>query len=182
MRRLALLVLVLSSLVGCNVVPSRDPTGEYFPNARGQTLANEPVAIVDVIEEGPIILIMPFTGDAERDRDDWKKGLAHLGTPVRVYEMGAVPSTAGIVLSPAINAARRDTRREGSWPTTLVFTGDSADQIVTQTGMGRAQYARVLLVGRDRIIAWFTDEGFSPERLTALDQAARRAAATGTSP
>jgi hypothetical protein len=77
------------------------------------------------------------------------------------------------VTAPIVDRDRRRKRAEIRWPEVLVFTGDSADRIVTQTGMGDAQFARVLLVDREGTIVRFCALGFTPERASEFDRAAR---------
>lgn len=176
MLRLGVCVLLLCTCVpcACNVVPSRDPTGEPLPAAEGWTLAHEPITLAGVLDGMPAVLFVPYTSDAQLDADRWSLGLHQLGTPVRTFELGIVPSTAGVLLAPVIDHSRRQQRAEVTWPTTLTFTGDSADRLATQTGMGRAQFSRVLLVDGHGVIVWFSDEGYTTDRMAALDAAARR--------
>jgi hypothetical protein len=167
----------LASMVGCNVVPSRDPTGESLPDAAGRTLAGDRITLAGALDGRPAVFFLPFTGDAQLDGDRWALGLHQLGTPIRTFELGVVPSTAGVLLAPVVDHARRKARAEVTWPTTLVFIGDPADAIATQTGMGRAEFVRVLLVDGSGRIVWFNDEGFTPDRVADLDRRARELAA-----
>jgi hypothetical protein len=158
---------------GCNVVPSRDPVGEYLPPAEGKTLAGVPTTLAESLAGAPAVLLVPYTDDAQFDAEVWALGLAQLGTPVRRFELGVVPSAAGVLLTPAINVDRRNRRAEVKWPDVLCFSGDGADALATQTGLGSAQYARVLLVDHEQRIVWFCDQGFTAERVLELDGHAR---------
>lgn len=178
-RQLTAALLVFGLFAGgCNIVPSRDPTGEFLPLAEGSTLDGTPITLSQALGDEPAVLLLPYTTDAQIDADRWALGLLQLQTPIRRFELGVVPSTFGIVLAPAIDANRRTRRAMVTWPDVLVFRGPSADAIATQTGMGDAQYARVMLVDRERRIVWWNDRGFTPERVTELDHRARELIAT----
>ncbi|MFO0829501.1 MAG: hypothetical protein U0572_15290 [Phycisphaerales bacterium] len=160
-------------LGGCNLVPSRDPTGEMLPSAEGKTLDGAPVTLRGELDGKPAILMIPYTDDAQFDCDRWSLGLDQLHTPMRRFELGVVPSTFGVVAAPAIDMSRRQKRAEVAWPTVLCFYGDGADALATQTGMGDAQYARVMLVDAAGAIRWYCDKGYTAERCEELDRAAR---------
>ncbi len=161
--------MLLLNLVGCNIVPSRDPTGEQLPAAQGKTLDGTNITLIDVLAGEPAVLTIPYTTDAQLDADRWAMGLHQLGTPIRRFELGVVPSTFGLLLAPAIDSDRRSTRAEVAWPTVLCFYSESADALATQTGMGDAQYARVLLVNGQGTIVWYCDKGYTTERCAELD-------------
>jgi hypothetical protein len=172
-RTIAAIIVVGGLLAGCNIVPSRDPTGERLPIAEGRTLDGTPTSLAEALAGEPAILFLPFTDDGQFDADRWAMAFHQLETPVRRFEIGAVPSAFGIVTAPIVDRDRRRKRAEIRWPEVLVFTGDSADRIVTQTGMGDAQFARVLLVDREGTIVRFCALGFTPERASEFDRAAR---------
>jgi hypothetical protein len=82
--------------------------------------------------------------------------------------MRACPGTIGILLSPFIDEGERKRKPEAGRTVTLTAYGDLADAIATQTGMGKAELARVLLVREDGVIAWFCDTGFADDRVADL--------------
>lgn len=160
-------------LAGCNIVPSRDPTGERLPKAEGKTLAGEPVSLESPLAGKPAVFMIPYTTDAQLDADRWSLGLHQLANPTPRFELGVVPTTFGVLVAPAIDMDRRAKRAEVTWPAVLCFYADGADALATQTGMGDAEYARILLVDASGTIVWYCDKGYTTERCAELDRRSR---------
>lgn len=163
------LMLVLSLAgAGCNIVPSRVPLGEAFPAGTARSLDGHEVRFPDALGAGPTVLAIAYTDEADRDGDRWIAALSERGVAVPAFRIHATPGTVGILLSPVVDAGERKRAAASVRATTLTAYGDLADRIATQTGMGKAELARVMLVRPDTTIAWFCDTGFAPDRLEDL--------------
>jgi hypothetical protein len=165
--RLGFLAAILA-LSGCNIVPSRVPLGESLPAGTAHTLEGQRIRFPDALAEGPTVLAIAYTDEASVDARRWIEAIGN-GTPkTRAWLMRACPGTIGILLSPFIDEGERKHRPEADRTVTVTAYGDLADAIATQTGMGKAELARVLLVREDGVIAWFCDTGFADDRVADL--------------
>lgn len=168
MVRTAVPLILSLAATACNIVPSRVPLGEMFPSGVARSLDGHEVRFPDALAEGPIVLTIAYENDADRDAERWLEALAERKLAIRGFRMHVTPGTLGILLSPLIDAGERDAAGESGRGNALVAYGDLADRIATQTGMGKAEFARVLLVRTDGTIAWFCDTGFAPDRIDDL--------------
>jgi len=168
MIRIAAPLLLALAAAACNIVPSRVPLGEKFPNGTARSLAGTEVRFPDTLADGPVVLAIAYENDADRDAERWLEALAERKLAIRTFRMHVTPGTVGILLSPLIDAGERDATGTSGGRNSLVAYGDLADRIATQTGMGKAEFARVLLVQSNGTIAWFCDTGFAPDRLEDL--------------
>ncbi len=168
MVRIAVPLLLMLAAAACNIVPSRVPLGEMFPDGTARSLDGTEVRFPDTLSDGPVVLAIAYENEADRDADRWIAALAERKLAIRGFRMHVTPGTVGILLSPLIDAGERDAAGESGRRSSLVAYGDLADRIATQTGMGKAELSRVLLVRTDGTIAWFCDTGFAPDRLDDL--------------
>jgi hypothetical protein len=165
-RPLASLVLLFAT--ACNIVPSRVPLGETFPAGSARSLDGREIRFPDAFADGPVVLAIAYTDEADLDAERWRAALGERPIAVGFLRMHVTPGTAGILLAPLIEAGVRDRAEAPARASILNVCGELADRIATQTGMGRAELARVLLVARDGTIVWFCDTGFAPDRLDDL--------------
>lgn len=168
MARYLLAWLVLFGAAACNIVPSRVPLGETFPAGVARALDGGEVRFPDAFAEDPLLVAIAYTDEADLDAERWIAESRRRGETIRSVRMHVTPGTAGILLSPFIDAGERGRTGETGPTAVLTAYGDLADRIATQTGMGKAEFARVLLVRTDGTIVWFCDTGFAPERLDDL--------------
>ena len=168
MVRIAVPLLLALAATACNIVPSRVPLGEKFPNGTARSLDGTEVRFPETLAAGPVVLAIAYENDADRDAERWLEALAERKLAIRGFRMHVTPGTLGILLSPLIDAGERDAAGESGRGNALFAYGDLADRIATQTGMGKAEFARVLLVRTDGTIAWFCDTGFAPDRVEDL--------------
>lgn len=167
MVRAAFLLLVVL-VTACNVVPSRVPLGETFPSGVAHSLDGREVRFPDALAEGPVVLAIAYTDDADLDAERWITALSGRKLPCRDFRMHATPGTIGILASPFIDGGERDRTGTADRADILTAYGDLADRIATQTGMGKAEFARVMLVREDGTITWFCDTGFADSRVDDL--------------
>ena len=168
MGRRPALVAAAFLLSACNIVPSRVPLGEPFPAGTARTLDGDPVKFPDALSEGPVVLAIAYTDEASTDARRWVDAIATRTPTVRAWRMHVTPGTVGILLGPFIDEGERNRTPERERATTITAYGDLADAVATQTGMGKAERSRVLLVRTDGVIAWFCDTGFADARVDDL--------------
>lgn len=168
MLRPLVVSLAASCAVACNIVPSRVPLGEAFPAGTARSLDGRDVVFPDALGDGPVVLAIAYTDEADRDAERWVAALHERAAATRAIRMHVTPGTVGVVLSPLIDASARDRTAAAGRADVLTACGELADRIATQTGMGKAELARVMLVRSDGTVAWFCDTGFAPDRLADL--------------
>ena len=167
-------VLVACMLASCNIIPSRNPTSEPIVVITGTTLDGTRIDIPRDLSDAnkpssaPTILLIAYQRDAQFDADRWRLGLDELGVKCRVLLVHAIPSTFGVLLSPVLTHDLAQKFALSEHAMILPLTGESADRLATQTGMGRAQFAHVVVIAADGRIIYACDEGYCAERVQAL--------------
>jgi hypothetical protein len=146
--------------------------GERFPSVLGNALTGDVWNLPDDLNNEKAIIILGFKRKSQFDIDRWLLGIAQLETPVRVLE---VPTVGGVF--PSLFGDQIDEGMRGGIPPVgwagVVTVYDDADKLLKWVGTELPLNARVLLVGKDGVVVWMADRGFSPGLAMELDATAR---------
>lgn len=162
------LFLALLLLAGCSTTYSnRNPVGEAFPTAAGESLSGDSVNIPADFSGDPVVLLLGYKQNSQFDIDRWLIGLDQTQTDVTAYE---IPTIQG--LFPRMFKASIDDGMRSGIPKTLwggVITVYSDGTTIQQfTGNENPNNARTLLLDANGTVVYFHDEGFSVPALNAL--------------
>ena len=179
-RRLAVLVALTVALSGLaligscrSVVPNRNPIGERFPSVVGRTLTEEEVRLPEALAGEPCVLLVGYLQEAQFDADRWLYGLLQADLPVRILEVPTIPGLFPRLLADTIDSGMRSGIPSEDWASVITLYGDSASEVVQQTGDESGRNIRVLLIDSAGQIVWFHDRGFSAGKLIELEQLSR---------
>ncbi|MDP7036196.1 MAG: hypothetical protein QF752_17080 [Planctomycetota bacterium] len=170
---IATLALGVTTLGCSSTTPRRNPTGEKFPQVRGDSLAGKPFVIPDDLLGQPVLLLVGYLQESQFDLDRWILGLLQTKTPIRIFELPTIPSRIASLFKRTIDSGMRDGIPQEDWAIVITLWADQADRIVAMTGNEKSRNTRVFLLDAEGNIVWYTDRGYSGSQLLALDQKVR---------
>ena len=162
-KRAVAVALLFACLSACDVIPSRDPTGERCVDVRGTTLDGSLVNIPTDLANAPTVLLIVYRREAQFDADRWRLALDQLDVRCRILLVHALPTTFGVFFAPVLRHDLAGTFGLREKPLVLPLTGTSADDLCTQTGMGNSQFAHVLVIAPNGEIVFAFEQGYAPE-------------------
>jgi hypothetical protein len=168
---LLLLALTLSACSGTE--PGVDVLGLRFPEARGESLAGQPVQLPSDFAGAPVVLLLGYVQNAQFDADRWLYGLLQADPPVRVVEVPTIRGLAAGLAARQIDAGMRSGIPAEDWGSVVTLYGGEAAGIVRLTGNENPRNVRVLLLDGEGYVRWFHDRGFSAGVLLELEQEIR---------
>jgi hypothetical protein len=166
---LTAMIPALLVLSGCsNSLPNRDPTGDVFPEAVGQSLEGETVELPDALAGAPAILLIGYEQDAQFDIDRWIMGIIQSGTDAPILELPTIPGLLGSLASDWIDDGMRSGIPKEDWSVVVTLYGSAAAPVAEFTGTTNGRLARVIALDGEGKVVWFDDTGYSVRKALAL--------------
>ncbi len=162
--------LCLLLITGCSTTyPNRNPTGEVFPQASGQSLEQQDYRLPDDILGESVVLLLGYKQDSQFDIDRWLIGLDMTETAVTAYEIPTIQGLFPRMFQTSIDNGMRSGIPKELWGGVITVYEDGA-AIQEFTGNENPNNARVMLLDSQGTIIYFYDRGFSVAALNALRQ------------
>ena len=170
---LAAIVALAGLLTGCSsTIANQKPTGSRFPSVTGTSLSGEATKLPESLQGKVAVLLVGYTQRSQFDIDRWILGLVQLGSKATIIEVptinGLVP---GLFANRIDDGMRRGIPRE-DWDD-VVTVYEQADSILQFLGNTSPNNARVLLLGKDGVVRWFSDRGYSASLVAKLHAEAK---------
>ncbi|MEO0576643.1 MAG: hypothetical protein AAF004_14355 [Pseudomonadota bacterium] len=157
------------TLLGCSsALPNRDPTGERFPTAIGESLQGETITLPDALAGEPAVLLVGYKQDTQFDIDRWILGLAQVEADVRLLELPTIPGMVASMASGFIDNGMRSGIPEEDWKVVVTLYGGAAKPVANFTGTENGNNARVLVLDAAGTVVWFSDNGYSASKVLAV--------------
>ncbi len=165
-------VLALLLCVSCTIsYPNRNPVGEPFPLASGESLAGEATELPTDLSGSPAVLLVGYEQDSQFDLDRWILGLQQAEISVRALEVPTIPAGIPTMISGWIDNGMRRGIPQEDWAGVVTLYGAEADKVARFTGTEKLLNGRILLLDAQGVVRWFWDQGYSARRLLHLDKA-----------
>ena len=173
-NRFVTLALLVLGLAGCtSTIVNQDPTGQFFPNVQGTSLAGETFEIPGDFKGKPLLLLIGYKQRSQFDLDRWILGLVQLETPVRIIELPTIEGMVPGLFANQIDSGMRKGIPEEDWGS-VITVYDEAEPIVAFTGNENGSNGRIALLDAQGKVVWFTDRGYSAGQVKAVDTAVRQ--------
>ena len=146
---------------------NRDPTGKLFPKVNGISLDHRQWSLPADLLGRETILLIGYVQDAQFDIDRWLIGLDMRSVKTKMYEVPTIKGMVPRLISERINQGMRSGIPKELWGG-VITVYDDGEFMQRFTGNERPRNARILLLDRNGVIRYFTDEGFSVAGLNRL--------------
>lgn len=146
---------------------NRDPSGESFPQVRGQSLDGKTWNLPSEFAQKESVVLLGYVQDAQFDIDRWLIGLDMRSAEVAIYELPTIKGMIPRLISEKINQGMRSGIPQELWGGVITLYEDG-EKVQRFTGNERPRNARVILLDREGTVRFFADEGFSVPGLNRL--------------
>ncbi|MFQ3267084.1 MAG: hypothetical protein ACI8SC_000153 [Colwellia sp.] len=166
--RLILLCVFMTLIAACSTNhPNQDITGKKFPSISGQTLEKNSMNMPADFEEDFTLLLIGYKQNSQFDIDRWLIALDMTKTKISAYELPTIQGLFPRMFSTVIDNGMRAGIPKQLWKG-VVTVYEDGDKVQAFTGNENPNNARVVLLGKNGLILYFYDDGFSVAALNQL--------------
>lgn len=166
--RLILLCVFMTLIAACSTNhPNKDITGKKFPSISGQTLEKNSMNMPADFEEDFTLLLIGYKQNSQFDIDRWLIALDMTKTKISAYELPTIQGLFPRMFSTVIDNGMRAGIPKQLWKG-VVTVYEDGDKVQAFTGNENPNNARVVLLGKNGLILYFYDDGFSVAALNQL--------------
>jgi hypothetical protein len=133
----------------------------------GQSLEKQSITFPQVLDGRNVVLLLGYVQDAQFDIDRWLIGLDMTQTQVDVYELPTIQGMFPRFFKTQINEGMRKGIPKDLWKG-VVTIYDDGEKVQNFTGNINPNNARVILLAKDGVVAFFYDRGFSVSAIKSL--------------
>lgn len=150
--------------------PNQNPTGQVFPQVKGESLESKQYTIPDDFSGKPVLLLLGYKQDSQFDIDRWLIGLDMTQTNIDTYEIPTIQGLAPRMFKTTIDDGMRAGIPKPLWKG-VITVYEGGEKVQKFTGNTHPNNCRVVLLNEQGEVIYFHDQGFSVDALNALRDA-----------
>lgn len=155
-----LLPFLLLFITSCShTYPGGNPEGKTFPTVEAESLEGTELIFPKAFSGNPIIVLVGYIRDSQKDIDKWLHEFERLNTPIRMVELPVIQGVVPRLIEPYISNGMRSGIPEKDWKNVLSVYGD-AHKVASFAGNRDPLNARVFLLDSNGTVLQFYDGGY----------------------
>ena len=158
----------ISSVLSCSEeFQNINPVGKFFPNIQGNALDGKLWQLPKALAGQPSLLLLGYQQESQFDIDRWLIALDMRKVQVKLYEVPTIKGWVPRLISGRINEGMRSGIPKELWGAVITVYKDG-ERLQKFTGNINPRNARIILLGPQGQVRFFSDKGFAVPSLNQL--------------